>query len=111
MMSTAQRVPPERIASLFGWVKREKTQGKVRETVPEIAETKKEAEPITWLKPVGFALDSGSVRYQFFKDERTKRVFKLAAGISDNGWKMIEATGGEFILEFEGKLYSVKRNP
>ena len=117
MMSTAQRVPPERVASLFGWRKREqvqkKTPEKVQEAVPEAIEPKKEVgpEPITWMKPVGFALDSGSVRYQFFKDERTKRVLKLAVGVSDGGWKMIEATGSEFILEFEGKLYSVKRNP
>jgi hypothetical protein len=110
--NTARDASPERVAHLFGWKMRESVREKVQETVSNAAETKKvrEPEPLTWLKPVGFALDSGSVRYQFFKDERSKRVFKLAAGISDNGWKMIEATGSEFILEFEGKLYSVKRN-
>jgi hypothetical protein len=106
--TTARGAPPERVAFIFGW----KGRDKARQTVSEAAETKKvgEPEPLAWLKPVGFALDSGNIRYQFFKDERTKRVFKLAAGISDDGWKMIEATGSGFILEFEGRQYSVKRN-
>ena len=114
---TPQSIPPERVAYLFGWRKKEnvkaKEQAHAQETAPEAAETKAAEKPelINWLKPVGFALDSGSVRYHFFKDERTKRVMKLSVGVPDNGWKMIEANDNEFVLEFEGKLYSVKRNP
>jgi hypothetical protein len=109
---TARDASPERVAHLFGWKMRETVREKVQETVSNAVETKtvREPEPLTWLKPVGSALDSGNIRYQFFKDERTKRVLKLAVGTSDNGWKMIETTGSEFVLEFGGKLYSVKRN-
>jgi hypothetical protein len=110
---TRRSVPPDVVASLFGWKKREKVQVKNQETVPKPVEANNAAkpEPINWLKPVGFASDSGSVKYHFFKDERTKRVLKLSVGIPDSGWKMIEANNNEFVFEFEGKLYSVKKNP
>jgi hypothetical protein len=110
---TRQSVTPEIVASLFGWRKREKVQVKNQEidTKPAEANIAAMPQPISWLKPVGFASDSGDVKYHFFKDERTKRVLKLSVGIPDSGWKMIEANDNEYVFEFEGKLYSVKINP
>jgi hypothetical protein len=105
--------PPESVAALFGWKKREKPPEEVREKTAEAAENKVEQKPeqINWLTPIGFALDSGSVRYHFFKDDRTKRVMKLAVGVPVDGWKIVEVSGNEYILDFNGKLYSVKGNP
>jgi hypothetical protein len=98
---------PEGIATLFGWKKREKS---LQKTIP-VAEAKisEKPESISWLKPVGFVEVSGNMKFHFFKDERAKRVLKVAEGVPNNGWTIIDVRKNEFILEHEGKSYSVQR--
>ena len=102
-------VMPESVAVLFGWKKREPVAPPVE--TPEVEE-KAEQQIIqaSWLKPIGYAIREDSKKYYFFKDVKSNIVLQLSDDTSDNGWILLEANEEEFLLEYEGKKYSVPYN-
>ncbi len=99
-------VPPDNVAQLFGWKKREPVT--IPADTPAVVEKVEEKIiPASWLKPLGYAIGQDSKKYYFFKDEKSNIVLQLSDDNSDNGWRLLEAKNEEFLLEHEGKKYIV----
>jgi hypothetical protein len=99
-------VPPDNVAQLFGWKKREPAaEPAVMPAVEEKVEEKIIVAP--WLKPLGYVIGQDGKKYYFFKDEKSNIVLQLSDDNSDNGWRLLEAKKEEFILEHEGEKYVV----
>jgi hypothetical protein len=56
-------------------------------------------------------VDQAGTPSYVFKDTRARAVFALKVGIPNKGWKLLEAREREFLLEFSGKPYIIKRKP
>ena len=69
------------------------------------------AEEATWLQAIGYVVEQNGTPSYLFKDTRARAVFSLKAGSVNKGWKLIEVRERDFLLEFGGKPYILKRKP
>lgn len=99
---------PREIAAFFGWGE------KKTDVIEETAHVSVEKEPLpaeaTWLKPIGFIGEEKGSRSYLFKDSNTGKILSLALGVESKGWKLLEVTSEQFLLEFDGKKYIIKQN-
>jgi hypothetical protein len=98
-----QAVSPDNVALLFGWKKKPVKTPENREDHPAV----EKPIPAPWVKPLGYAVSPEGKKYYFLKDERSNQVLQLGGDSTDGGWKLLEVTDGQYLLEFEGKKYIV----
>ena len=93
-------VPPEKIASMFGWKQREPrgAEPAASETVPAEA---------AWITFVGYVLKDDGIRYYVFKDGRSETVHTLSVGVKSNGWTLIAVTEEGFLIEIQDTRYII----
>ena len=103
--SGGQAASPMQVAALFGW--REPRAALAAQTgalAPPVEEA-------YWIQAIGYVVEQNAARSYIFKDTRTRTVFSLKAGSANKGWKLLEARERDFLLEFGGKPYIIKRKP
>jgi len=103
--SGGQAASPTQVAALFGW--REPRAALAAQTgalAPPVEEA-------SWIQAIGYVVEQNAARSYIFKDTRTRTVFSLKAGSANKGWKLLEARERDFLLEFGGKPYIIKRKP
>jgi len=100
-------VSPERVALLFGWKRKPAARPVTEILVEEEPPIEEKVVLATWLRPLGYAIGSDGKKYFFFKDEKSNKVLQLTDDNVDSGWKILDVSDAEFLLEYEGKKYSV----
>ena len=93
---------PEKVAELFGY----KKDGEIGHTDNEVAET---AQVIGWIEPVGFYVGTDGRHCWFLKNNRTNEILLLSEGEAEKGWRLVRVTEEEFLLEYEGTFYTVRK--
>jgi len=93
------------LAALFGW--REARPA----PIPATAAPATPAEEAPWVLAIGYVVEQNGARSYLFKDTRARTVLSLRTGAENKGWKLVEVRERDFLLEFGGKPYIIKRKP
>jgi hypothetical protein len=96
---------PRQIAALFGW--REPSQRSAAHARSQTAKP----EEASWIRAVGYVVEQNGIRSYVFKDTRSGAIFSLKLGAVSKGWKLLEVREQDYLLEFEGKAYIIRRKP
>jgi hypothetical protein len=56
-------------------------------------------------------VEQNGIRSYVFKDTRSGAIFSLKLGAVSKGWKLLEVREQDYLLEFEGKAYIIRRKP
>jgi hypothetical protein len=96
---------PRELAGLFGWREsRAAPAAKPGPPAPQVQEA-------SWIQAMGYVVEQNGTRSYLFKDLRTRGVWSLKSGAVNKGWRLMEVRERDFLLEFEGQPYIIKRKP
>ena len=92
---------PRELAGLFGW----------RGAAAAPAPASPQVQEASWIQAMGYVVEQNGTRSYLFKDTRTRMVLSLKPGSAAKGWRLLEVRERDFLLEFEGQPYIIKRKP
>jgi hypothetical protein len=96
---------PRELAVLFGW--REPKAAPAAKPGPAAPQ----AQEAPWIQAMGYVVEQNGTRSYIFKDLRTRAVLSLKQGTVNKGWRLLEVRERDFLLEFDGQPYIIKRKP
>jgi uncharacterized protein YdeI (BOF family) len=94
---------PRELAGLFGW--------RGAAAAPAPAPASPQVQEASWIQAMGYVVEQNETRSYLFKDTRTRMVLSLKPGAAAKGWRLLEVRERDFLLEFEGQPYIIKRKP
>ena len=101
--AAVQTASPRELAMLFGW------RGAAAASAPVPAAL--QVPEASWIQPMGYVVEQNETRSYLFKDMRARMVLSLKPGSAAKGWRLLEVRERDFLLEFEGQAYIIKRKP